>query len=88
VGRGMELEWASRSEPGLDMGPGQVAAPEPHRSPRPNRDAQNAGDRPVHAERIRRSWEAGEYAAMGPVVGLGFAAGRTKLCQWSGKPHS
>ncbi len=27
-------------------------------------------DRPVRAERIRRSWEAGECAAMGPVVGI------------------
>ncbi len=27
-------------------------------------------DEPLPAEQIRRSWEAGEYAAIGPVVGL------------------
>jgi hypothetical protein len=27
-------------------------------------------DRPAHAERMRRWWEAGECAAMWPVVGL------------------
>ncbi len=26
--------------------------------------------RPGHAERLRRPWEAGECAAMGPVVGI------------------
>ena len=38
-------------------------------------------DRPVHAERIRRSWVALECAAMGRGVGLGFVAGRGE------KPH-
>ncbi len=62
-------------------------------SPRSNRDALNAQDRPLHAEpdlhrspdpvgtssdrpmpaeRIRRSWAAWECAAMGQVVGLGL----------------
>src|SRR5437899_11686939 len=29
-------------------------------------------DRPLHAERIRRSWEATKCAAKGPIVGLGL----------------
>src|SRR6267378_6115146 len=33
-------------------------------------------DRPLHAERIRCSWGAMECAAMGPVVGVEFVAGR------------
>ena len=33
-------------------------------------------DRPVHAERIRRSWEAGKCVAVGPVVRLGRVVGR------------
>ncbi len=32
-------------------------------------DSQRYEDRPLPAERIRRSWEAGKGAAMGPVVG-------------------
>jgi hypothetical protein len=37
-----------------------------HRSSRSNRDALNAKDRTsLHAERIRRLWEAGECASMG-----------------------
>jgi hypothetical protein len=47
-----------------ESGLGRVAGPEPHRSSQSNRDAQNAEDRPLHAERIRRLWEAGECGAM------------------------
>src|SRR5882762_2983098 len=36
-------------------------------------------DRPLHAERIRRSWAVKECAAMGPVVGVGPGGGE--------KPH-
>jgi len=39
----------------LETGRGQAVEPEPHRSE----------DRPVHAERIRRLWEATKCAAMG-----------------------
>ncbi len=63
-----ELEWlvlrlasGSGSELGLVAWPGRVVEPDPHRSE----------DRPLHAERIRRSWQAGKCAAMEPVVGLG-----------------
>ncbi len=77
VGRGpgseRELEWlvlrlasGSASELGLVAWPGRVVEPDPHRSE----------DRPLHAERIRRSWQAGKCAAMGPVVGLGYVAGQ------------
>ena len=41
-----------------------VVGPGPHRSE----------DRPLHAERIRRSWEARKCAALGLVVGLGEVA--------------
>jgi hypothetical protein len=51
---------------GLTVCPGWVVEPAPHWSE----------DRPLHAERIRRSWEAGKCVAMGPVVGVGFEAGR------------
>src|SRR5713101_3231609 len=60
----------------LETGRGQAVEPEPHRSSRSNGDAQNAEDGPLHAERIRRSWEAGECAAMGPAVGLEEVAPR------------
>ena len=77
MGRGpgseRELEWlvlrlasGSGSELGLVAWPGRVVEPDPHRSE----------DRPLHAERIRRSWQAGKCAAMGPVVGLGYVAGQ------------
>jgi hypothetical protein len=46
----------------------QAVEPEPHRSE----------DRPLLAERIRRSWEAGKCAAMWPVVGLGLVAWRAE----------
>ncbi len=55
------LASGSGSELGLVAWPGRVVEPDPHRSE----------DRPLHAERIRRSWQAGKCAAMGPVVGLG-----------------
>ena len=72
MGRGPELEgeWlvlglASGSVMGLLVErPGRVVEPDSHRSPRSNRDAGNAQDQPVDAERIRRSWEARECAAM------------------------
>src|SRR5258707_9772473 len=61
MGQGLELEWLVL---GLASGPGLglVVEPEPHPSE----------DGPLPAERIRRSWEAGKRAAMGPVVGLGL----------------
>ncbi len=68
---GLELGLASGSGLGLVVWPGRVVEPAPHRSE----------DRPLHAERIRRPWEARKSAAMGKVVGLGFAAGRAKLHQ-------
>jgi hypothetical protein len=37
-----------------------------------------SSDRPLPAERIRRSWEAGKGAAMGPVVRLGEVAPRLR----------
>src|SRR6266436_62279 len=46
----------------LETGRGQAVEPEPDRSE----------DRPLHAERIRRSWKATKCAAMGPIVGLGL----------------
>src|SRR6266436_6409823 len=58
----------------LETGRGQAVEPAPHRSSRSNRDAQNAEGRPLHAERIRRSWEATKCAAKGPIVGLGEVA--------------
>jgi len=63
MGQGLELEWlalglASRSGLGLVVEPG----------PHPCEDG------PVLAERIRRSWEVKECAAMGPVVGFGEVA--------------
>ncbi len=48
----------------LETRPGQAVEPETHRSE----------DRPLHAERIRRPWEAVKCAAMGPVVGRGEVA--------------
>src|SRR6266851_4043341 len=76
VGPGLTLEMGRRLELeglelGLASGSGRVVEPAPHRSE----------DRPLHAERIRRPWEARKSAAMGKVVGLGFAAGRAKLHQ-------
>src|SRR5438309_8433769 len=81
MGRGPELEgeWlvlglASGSVMGLLVErPGRVVEPDSHRSPRSNRDTQNVQDRPLHAERIRRSWRARECAAMatGPEVASG-----------------
>jgi hypothetical protein len=68
---GLELGLASGSGLGLVVWPGRVVEPAPHRSE----------DRPLHAERIRRPWEARKSAAMGKVVGLGLVAGRAKLCQ-------
>ena len=53
-GQGLELEWlvlGLASRPGL----GLVVEPEPHPSE----------DGPLPAERIRRSWEVKECAAMG-----------------------
>ncbi len=58
----------------LETGRGQAVEPARHRSSRSNRDAENAEDRPLHAERIRRLWEATKCAAMGPIVGLGEVA--------------
>jgi hypothetical protein len=50
---------------GLVVWLGLVVESEPQRSPRWDRGGQNAEDRPIHAERIRRSWEArvGEVAS-------------------------
>ena len=48
----------------LETRQGQAVELEPHRSE----------DRPLHAERIRRSWEATKCAAMGPVVRRGEVA--------------
>ena len=62
VGRGLKLETR----------PGQAVEPELHRSSRSNRDAQNAEDGPLPAERIRRSWEATKCAAMGPIARPGL----------------
>ncbi len=63
MGQGLELEWLVL---GLASGPGLGLAVEhePHGSE----------DRPLHAERIRRSWEATKCAAMGPVVRRGEVA--------------
>ena len=77
MGRGPELEgeWlvlglASGSVMGLLVErPGRVVEPDSHRSPRSNRDTQNVQDRPLHVERIRRSWRARECAATGPEFG-------------------
>jgi hypothetical protein len=84
---GLVLEWASRSVVGRGLVERRVEArgameawrrveePAPHRSE----------DGPVHAERIRRSWEAGKCVAVGPVVrlgrvvGLGFVVGRAEF---------
>jgi hypothetical protein len=63
---GLELGLASGSGLGLVVWPGRVVEPAPHRSE----------DRPLHAERIRRPWEAWECAAKGPVVGPGLEVGR------------
>jgi hypothetical protein len=70
-----ELEWlvlglasGSGSELVLVVWPGRVVGPDPRRSPD---RVGTSSDRPLHAERIRRSWQAGKCAAMGPVVGLG-----------------
>jgi hypothetical protein len=52
--------------------------PDPQRSPRSNRGAQNAEDQPAPAERIRYWWEAGECEAVRRVVGVGFVALRRK----------
>ncbi len=66
---GLRFEWerlalglASGFGLGLVVWPGRVVAPDPHRSE----------DRPLHAEQIRRWWEVGKCAAMGPVV-VGWA---------------
>src|SRR5260370_35766327 len=72
---GLELGLASGSGLGLVVWPGRVVEPAPHRSE----------DRPLHAERIRRPWEARKSAAMGKVVGLGLVAGRGRLGEWGGK---
>src|SRR5216684_4016440 len=77
---------ASGSGPGLVVRAGRVVEPDDHRSADwvpirsgssiPGRlpDQVGAGgtssDRPLHAERIRRSWEAGKCAARRPVVRL------------------
>ncbi len=71
----MKREFVGR---GLKTRQGQAVETEPHRSSRSNRDAQNAEDRPLHGERIRRSWEARKCAAMGPVVGFGEVAPRLR----------
>ena len=43
-------------------------------------------DRPLHAERSRRSWGVKEYAAMGPVVGLAeVASGEWRVTSWKKK---
>jgi len=65
--------WRGRK---LETRQARIVGLGPHRSPRQNRDAQNAEDRPLHAERIRCSWEAGKCVAMGPVVGFGLVTGR------------
>jgi hypothetical protein len=54
---------------GLVVWLGLVVEFEPHRPPRWDRGGQNAEDRLIHAERIRRLWEAGECAAMGAEFG-------------------
>ena len=70
MGRGPELEgeWfvlGLAREDGLSLVARRaVVEPDSHRCPRSNRDTQKVQDRPLHAERIRRSWEARECAAM------------------------
>ena len=79
MGRGPELEgeWfvlGLAREDGLSLVARRaVVEPDSHRCPRSNRDTQKVQDRPLHAERIRRSWEARECAAMatGPEVASG-----------------
>jgi len=67
MGQGLELEWLVL---GLASGPGLGLVVEP--GPHPSEDG------PPPAERIRRSWEAGKCAAMGPVVGFGEVAPRLR----------
>jgi len=72
MGRGPEMEGerfvlglASGSVMGLLVErPGRVVEPDSHRSPRSNRDTQNAQDQPEDAERIRRAWEVRKCGAM------------------------
>ena len=87
VGLGMKLEMGWRVELewlvlGLARAFGRAVEPDPHRSPAP---AGTSSDRPLHAERIRRSWEAGECVAFGPAptrsgspIVVGLVAGRGK----------
>jgi hypothetical protein len=63
MGQGLELEWLVL---GLASGPGLGLVVEP--GPHPSEDG------PPPAERIQRSWEVKECAAMGPVVGFGEVA--------------
>jgi hypothetical protein len=63
MGQGLELEWLVL---GLASGPGLGLVVEP--GPHPSEDG------PLPVERIRRSWEVKECAAMGPVVGFGEVA--------------
>ena len=73
---GLRFEWerlalglASGFGLGLVVWPGRVVEADSHRSPDL---VGTSSDRPVHAEQIRRWWEVGKCAAMGPVV-VGWA---------------
>ncbi len=78
MGRALKLEefeveamWAEGWVGRVEHAERPARSRSPFAAPLVARGKQGKQDQPLHAERIRRSWEVKECAAMGPVVGFG-----------------